>query len=202
MKTKILICTVFLALFLTACAGTAEPTATPVDVDAMKTTIAETIVAEMAQTATEVVESFTATPEPTATITLTPTLSITDTPDFAIIGSPTPKICDDMEFLGDVNVPDGEIKAPGEEFVKTWRVRNTAACTWSTGYTIVNAEYGELMGGVATALTAEVLPGAETEISILLKAPVALGTHSSFWRLKNNNGYTFGTVLTVVITVQ
>ena len=90
---------------------------------------------------------------------------------------------------------------PGQDFVKSWKVKNIGSCAWSTGYNIIYA-YGDKMGGQTTALTAEVLPNAEADISIPLKAPVKSGTYTGYWHLSSNNGYPFGTTLTVVIVVK
>ncbi len=198
MKIKICICTIISILLLTACSpgAAAQPTGTAIDMNAVATSIAGTVIANITEQAAE----FTPTLEPTATTALTSTPTITLTP--GITETPTEKICDDMVFLSDVTIPDNTVEAPGAEFVKTWKVKNIAACTWTTGYRIINAAYGDKMGGETTALTAEVLPDAEAEISMTLKAPTTPGKYSSFWRLSNNNGYTFGTVLTVVIVVQ
>lgn len=198
MKTKICVCAMFVVLLLTSCAGRQpEPTATPVDISAVQTSIVATVYAG----ATQTVEAFTPTPEPTEVPpTPTPTLGITDTPTPA--GTATEIICDNLEFMGDVTVPDGAAMTAGQEFIKTWKVKNTGSCTWTTGYNIINADYGEKMSGQTTALTAEVLPNTEVEISITLKAPNTPGTYSGYWRLANNNGYPFGTILTVVIIVE
>jgi hypothetical protein len=196
MKTKICIYTIFFLLLLTSCSpAPVEPTATPVDISAMQTAAVASFIAGMTQTAAV----YTATPELTATATITPTVSITETP--GITGTPTEVICDDLVFISDVTVPDGAIKTAGEEFVKTWKVKSTGSCTWTTGYNIIFA-YGEKLSGQTTALTTEVLPNAEAEISITLKAPLTAGEYKSFWRLANNNGSAFGTVLTVDIIVE
>lgn len=203
MKTKILICTILVSILLTACgAAPAQPTATPVDVDGIKTSVAATLFADAAGTATEIAAAITATPEATSTVTITPTSSIIETPTITI--TPTETMCDDMIFISDVTVPDNSAMSPGQEFVKTWKVKNTGACSWKTNYVIVYG-WGDpegQMSGQSTALTAEVLPNAEGEISINLKAPTPLGTYHGYWRLSNNNGYTFGTPLSVVIVVQ
>ncbi len=197
MKTKIYVCTILFLLLLTSCSGnTVAPTTTPVDIGAVQTAAVEAMFVSLTQT----VAAYTPTPEFTPTITLTPTLSFTETP--AITSTPTENICDNLVFISDATYPDGAVVTVGQEFVKTWKVKNTGSCTWTTGYRIINANYGEKMGGLPTALTAEVLPNTEAEISITLKAPSKPGTYSGYWRLTNNNGYTFGTILTVVILVQ
>jgi hypothetical protein len=88
----------------------------------------------------------------------------------------------------------------GQAFIKTWKVKNTGTCSWTTGYSLVYS-YGEKMDGAATPLTAVVAPNSDAEIAVNLKAPLKSGTYSGYWRLANNNGYAFGEIFTVVITV-
>jgi hypothetical protein len=162
----------------------------------VQTRAVETVVFAVTQTAA----AFTPTPLPLPTETpVPPTAAPTETATPA--GTPTQTVCDNMQFLGDSTIPDGTTMTPGQEFVKTWKVKNTGSCTWTTGYTIIYA-YGEKMGGQTTALTAEVLSDTEAEISITLKAPAQPGTYSGYWRMNSNNNYPFGTMLTVVIIVQ
>lgn len=136
---------------------------------------------------------------PIATETPVPTSIPADTATPA--STPTQAICNNLAFLTDVTIFDGTAMTPGQEFVKTWKVKNIGSCTWTTGYSL-NYAYGEKMGGQTTALTAEVLPNTEVDISVTLTAPTKAGTYSGYWRLNSNNGYPFGTFLTVVIIVQ
>lgn len=188
-----------LALFLAACGNAAmEPTATPVDVAAIQTAVVQTVMAQATQTAQA---QPTATPEPTSTPTETPTPPPTETPIPAPTLTPTPALCDDAIYVADVSVPDGTQMKPGQEFVKTWRVKNTGTCTWTRGYQIMWSYGDNRMSGQATALPREVQPGEEVDISLILKAPMQPGTYSGYWVLRNNNGYTFGQRLSVIITV-
>lgn len=199
MKIKIYICSILVLLLLSSCGSTTTaPTATPVDVNAIQTSVVETVVAA----ATQTVEAYTPTPEPTETIALTPTLSITETPTPpGITSTPTPIICNALEFLGDVTVPDGTTITAGEEFIKTWKVKNTGSCTWTKGYTVIFAYGDKQLTGQATPITNDVPPNTETEISVTFKAPLKAGNYSNYWRLADNNGTFFGTYLTVLITV-
>ncbi len=191
MKTKLSL--LLIASFLLASCSTAtpEPTATPVDIPALQTAAVSTVIADLT------VNAPTLTPSPLPTDTLTP--APTDTP--APTSAPTVALCDDSEFVADVSVPDGTEMTAGQEFVKTWRMKNTGSCTWTTGYTVVFA-YGERMGYQTISLPSEVLAGQEIEISVNLKAPATAGTYQGFFRMVNNNGYGFGKIMTVVIVVK
>jgi hypothetical protein len=191
---RILLC---LTLLLAACgSNVTEPTVTPVDVNALQTSVVQTIVADATRTAEALPSN---TPEPTLapTETITPAPTVSPTP----AGTPTLSTCDDAVFIADVSVPDGTQMNPGQEFVKTWKVRNTGSCTWTAGYQIVWSYGDNRMSGQSTALTVEVPPNAEAEISLNLAAPSAPGTYSGYWVLRNNNGFTFGQRLSVVIVV-
>jgi methionine-rich copper-binding protein CopC len=90
---------------------------------------------------------------------------------------------------------------PGQNFVKTWQIKNTGTCTWAAGYTLVYG-YGEKMNGKAVALTSDVAPGGTTEVSVNLTAPSKAGNYTAAWRMANANGYPFGAFVTVVIAVK
>lgn len=184
-----------LTFLLAACSNAAtEPTATPINVNAIQTAVVETVMAQATQTAQAVpTNTLEPSPQPTETPTETPTPQPTL--------SPTPGLCDDAIYVADVSVPDGTQMNPGQEFVKTWRVKNTGTCAWTRGYQIMWSYGDNRMGGQATALDSDVLPGQEVEISLTLKAPLTSGTYSGYWVLRNNNGFTFGERLSVIITV-
>jgi hypothetical protein len=192
MKTAHLASTLLIIVLLASCSGgSASPTPTPVDVNALQTAAVQTIVADITQTAA-------AQPTETVAPTETPVPVPTETPTPE--ATPTPQTCDNSAFINDASVPDGTVMSAGQEFLKNWKVKNTGTCSWTTGYRIVYS-YGEKMGGLPTALTAEIAPNADVEIAVKLKAPLKSGTYSGYWRLVNNNGYAFGEIFTVIITV-
>ena len=197
MKTlsKFAILLVF-ALLLAACGASqpTEPTPTQVDIEAIQTNAVQTVVAAVTQTAqaapTETPVPPTETPAPSATISPTPANSAT----------PTVNICNNSVFVSDVSVPDGAQITAGQKFVKTWKVQNTGSCNWTTAYTI-RYGYGDRMAGRDTYITAEVLPNQEVEISVELTAPTTPGTYRGYWVLFDNNAFSFGQYLSVIITV-
>lgn len=191
------------ASLLYACNSSApvEPT---VDVNAIHTFAAETVVAEFTQTARAVPPTSAATATnadtntPEATVPATETAIPTNNP---FESTPTDITCDDAKWTADVTVPDGTEMTPGQDFVKTWMVRNTGSCTWGTGYTIIHG-YDERLDGVAEPLTAAVAPGEEVEVSVRFRAPTTVGEHRSYWRMQNAAGSTFGEFLYVSIVVR
>jgi hypothetical protein len=196
MKKTLLTLALILSLLPAACApASTEPTATPVDINALQTAAVKTVVANVTLTADALPS---ATPSPSAPPTETPVPAPSETPTPA--GTPTLTTCDDALWIADISIPDGTQLTAGQDFVKTWKVKNTGSCTWKPGYQIILA-YGDRMNGQSTALTSEVPANTEVELSVNLRAPDKAGTYNGYWTLRNNNGYNFGQRLSVIITV-
>ena len=191
------------ATLLCACGPKAsvEPT---VDVNAIHTFAAETVAAEFTQTARAVPPTSAATATgattetPEATALPTETAVPTNNP---FESTPTAITCDNAIWVADVTVPDGTEMTPGQDFVKTWMVKNTGSCTWGTGYTLIHG-YDEKLDGIAEPLTNAVAPGEEVEVSVRFRAPSGVGEHRSYWRMQNAGGSAFGEFLYVAIVVR
>ncbi|MFN2299491.1 MAG: NBR1-Ig-like domain-containing protein [Anaerolineales bacterium] len=180
-----------LAAFLSACAS-GEPTLS--DREASITAAALTA----ARTVTTVVPSPTPSPTPNTTPTVTPTgmatRSATKPP--VVIGP----LCDDAVYVSDVTIPDGTVIDPGDEFIKTWRMKNTGTCEWTTDYAIAFVS-GNAMDGQDTALEVSVEAGEEVDISVKLAGPETPGTYTGNWRLQNASGAPFGELVFVQIVI-
>lgn len=105
--------------------------------------------------------------------------------------TPTGSCVPDAEFDADITIPDDTVLAPGEEFTKTWRIRNTGTCTWNSRYSLVFAGQ-TLMGPFVRVPLPITLAGRTADISIDLVAPTRPGTYSSVWRLVTPEGTRFG----------
>ena len=193
-----------MTILLAACAPATpiEPTA---DVNAVRTSAANTVVAEFTLTAA----AFSPTPEP-ATETPTPELP-TETPTITFATDPTQialgtpgELCDNMTYDDatiDVTIIDGTIMTPGQEFVKTWKIKNSGSCSWGEGYGLVFS-YGERMDGQPVPFDVLVGVGDEIDVSVNFKAPTAIGEYTSAWQMANAAGVTFGKAVFVKIVVQ
>jgi hypothetical protein len=200
---KRVITLITLASLLYACGPTAplEPT---VDVDAIHTFAAETVIAEFTQTAQAIPPTVAATATQDASLTPEATVQPTDTAvptNNPFEATPTDITCDDAIWVSDVTVPDGTQMTPGQDFVKTWKIKNTGSCTWGTGYTLIHG-YDEKLDGIAEPLTTAVAPGEEVEVSVRFKAPTNAGEHRSYWRMQNALGSAFGEFFYVSIVVR
>lgn len=200
-----------LAILVAACAPATPIEPTP-DVNAIRTSAAVTVIAEFTLTAA----AFTPTSAPP---TETPTLSIpTETATAILATDPTQvalgtpgAICDNYGFnltTLDVTIPDGTPMTAGQEFTKTWKIRNTGICTWDTDYQAIfsySSPPNEDMDAQPIPLTALVAPGQEVDISVQFKAPSTAGEYTSYWQMVNAAGIPFGTkdfILIVKIVVQ
>ena len=204
-----------LLLVLSAC-GTKSSTPDTASVDAIYTQAASTVEAKLTQTAS----MFTKTPEVTptsgeiSTLAATQTPLITNTPEITATTlllntqvPPTQASCDNMAYVDDVTIPDNSPVAPGSKFVKTWKVRNNGQCTWTTNYRLIYgwaANWPEIVASPPgyVLLTKSVEPGAEYDVSVTLTAPVKSGVYLAAFRLQNDKGYNFGTILYVQFQVN
>ena len=204
MKPKHISLTILLALLFAACAPKATPMPTP-DISAISTAAAKTVIAEISATAAaaaSLTPLASPTSEPSAeapTVTVTMTVGVLTTP--GILGTPL-GLCADAVFVSDVTVPDGSVMTPGQEFLKTWKVRNTGDCTWGAGYTIVYGGYNDKMSGAPAALATTVIPNQEVDVSVQFKAPTKAGEYLSAWRMANPSGYAFGQFFFIKIVVR
>ena len=206
MKLKLTITVLFLALLLAACGGGASTQAsepTP-DVAVVRTSAAGTVVSQFTLTAaaftpTILLPTDTSVPDATATATLPVVAQVTN-----LSGTPE-ALCDSLTFnpaTVDVNVPDNTPMTPGQDFIKTWKVKNNGACEWGPGYVLAYAGYEDQMSGQFVALTDVVLPGEEVDVSVQFKAPSDAGTYLSAWQMRNPAGITFEEIIFVKILVQ
>ena len=122
--------------------------------------------------------------------TLVPTKAPTATQNPTSTFVPIP--CDRADFIADVTIPDNSVISPGSTFTKTWRLKNSGSCAWTTNYKLVYSS-GQQMGGAAsTALPGNVNPGQTIDLSVAMTAPSTSGTQQGYWRLQNASGGAFG----------
>lgn len=129
-----------------------------------------------------------------ATMTPAYTLIPTKAPTYTLVSTSTfvPIPCDRADFIADATIPDNTYIAPGTTFTKTWTLKNSGSCTWTTGYTLVFASGNQMGGQTVTSLPGNVLPGQSINVSVNLTAPSTAGTHQGYWRLQNAGGGAFG----------
>ena len=205
MKLKLLVVMIFIAMLMAACGASSTPGAEPTpDVAAVRTSAASTVVSQFTLTAaaftpTPSLPTETSGPEATATVTLPPLAQVTNAEGTTVA------LCDSLSIdpvTVDVNIPDGTTMTPGQDFVKTWKVKNNGSCPWGAGYKLVYAGYADDMSGQFQPLTGVIQPGQEVEVSVQFQAPDAAGEYLSAWQMENPSGVTFPEIIFVKILVQ
>ena len=209
MPRKLIWVAALITVLISACGSAATPGTEPTpDVAVVRTSAASTVVSQFTLTAA----AFTPTPSEAAAETSVPQATATATGPTTTATVPIAQVtdasgtvialCDSLEFVADVNVPDDTNMAPGQDFLKTWRVKNTGSCPWEAGYELVYAGYADEMNGQAQALTQVVQPGQEVELSVQFQAPDEIGEYLSAWQMSNPAGVTFPEAIFVKIIVQ
>lgn len=204
MKTRSSVYMLMIVFLLAACAPATPIEPTP-DIMAIRTSAANTVVAEFTLTAaafTPTSQPPTETPMPEVP-TETPTTAFSTDPTQIALGTPG-VLCDNLSFDNatvDVTILDGTAMTPGQEFVKTWKIKNIGSCAWGDGYRLTFS-YGERMDGQPIPLGTVVQVGQEVDISVSFKAPTAIGEYTSAWQMANAAGVTFGKAVFVKIIVQ
>jgi hypothetical protein len=181
---KILAVVGALALLLPAC-GSSE-----LQESAIATSVAQTV--QAGESLTEVASMPTATritETPRTEMTITPASTLTSTP--GSVSAPADPNCAKASLVSE-NPPDRTLLTPGEYFWKTWTLQNTGTCTWTTAYKLVFWDGDRLGSSISYALPDDVAPGASTDISIYLQAPITGGTFTGFWRIKTPWESNFG----------
>jgi hypothetical protein len=98
---------------------------------------------------------------------------------------------DNGSFVADITIPDDTGAAPGVQFVKTWRIKNTGKSTWTSAYALVPID-GDHMGSPdSIPMPTQVRPGETVDISVTLTAPTKPGSYKTFFRLRNASGQYF-----------
>lgn len=174
---------VSIALTIAACGNSTETD------PSISTAVALTVAAQNAQQATPTADPTTHTPTLSPAPTLTPFATLV--PPTLPSGSSKYAACMKANYVGQT-VPDGIIMKPGTQFIQTWHILNSSACTWDTTYKIIFWD-GNLMGGALEYNFPQVAaPGKVVDVPLVLTAPSDEGTYESYWMFKAPDGTIFG----------
>ncbi|MBV6395886.1 MAG: hypothetical protein HFACDABA_01473 [Anaerolineales bacterium] len=212
----------FVVLWILAACGARETPAPTLDINLISTQAAQTVAAQITQTAAALptatvpptnTQAIAAPASPSGLNTVTPGLPAINTP--FILASPTltllPQatvtgaLCNNSAFVADVGVQDKTVIKPGRAFVKGWLVQNTGFCSWTIGY------YLRRVGGntdfnappYTIQLASQIVaPGQIAEITLHMTAPKLPGLYEARYQLYSNLEIPFGTGLTASIEVK
>lgn len=84
---------------------------------------------------------------------------------------------------------DGTRVAPGQNFTKTWTIRNSGTTTWNSTYRLRWVSGSTLSNHADTPVGATVQPGGTYTFSVAMTAPSS-GNHREDWKLINGGGST------------
>ncbi len=180
-KTQIFTVLTILALTLSACGSASNQSI-------IATSVAMTVQAQNSQP-TATLQDITDTPS----VPTPPTAEATKAPPTA---PPTSSgnvsgTCASASLVSET-VPDGTIIAPGAQFTKTWRIKNTGTCAWDSTWKLVFVS-GDLMGGAYIYnFPQPAQPDETVDVPIVLTAPQQNGTYKGDWQLQSPWGGTFG----------
>ncbi len=122
---------------------------------------------------------------------------VTPTAEMASAGGGAVAECLDASYVADVTIPDNTQLDNGEEFEKTWRVRNAGTCAWPED-TVLAFSSGERMDAPDSAEVGSVEAGGQVDVTAKMKAPADAGRYTGVWQMKTADGF-FGGNLSVVI---
>jgi len=180
-----------LVLVLSACNGKDEEEANMIITQALQT--AEAQLTQAALAIPTQTETLVPSPTPEPTETLIPTATSTTAPDTSYSAAAAVSSCDVAGFVDDVTIPDGTVFEPGEEFTKTWELRNDGSCTWTTDYQIVFYSGSSMDSDTPVDITSgSVAPGDSIDISVDMVAPDDDGSYTGYYILQNASGANFG----------
>lgn len=209
MKTMMLSIAATLMLALLAACGTANPpaaTAAPTqDLNALRTEVAATVLAQCAQScALTPLATFAATntPQPTATEAGTATATVDPTSGTGTIltGTPGSATGDQAKWVSQ-SIQDGTRFAPNEAFNMTWTLRNVGVTTWTDGYRL-RFYSGNVMGAPnEIALDRDVAPNETIDITINMRAPATAGRYRTDWVMSTETLYNFNEPVFLEIVV-
>ncbi|MBE9523922.1 MAG: hypothetical protein IMY76_02410 [Chloroflexi bacterium] len=153
------------------------------------TVAAQTVAARMSETGTDAAP---ATQQPVQN-TASPVETQTPTTARNTL-SPSPvSDCDHITWGADITIPDGTTLNPGQVFTKTWQLKNSGTCNWTSDYALVFVSGDAMQAPAYVQVTSNsIAPGQKAEISITLVAPTDDGEYQGFYKLRNADGTNFG----------
>ena len=100
--------------------------------------------------------------------------------------------CYSSRWTGDESVPDGTVFDPGDNFVKTWTLRNAGTCDWPPDTRMVFEDGDQLDGPDSVKLNKTVETGDKITVEVPMEAPSSDGDYTGVWRLTAPDGTKMG----------
>lgn len=195
-----------ISMLMAACVPTATPAPT-VDVNALYTQAAVTMIAQLTQNAPTITPTVppTATPAVTATLAALPTLAgvLPTLPPLATSTSIASATGDKALYVTQSPADNTSVKT-NQTFNIIWRLRNTGTTTWNNQYTYRFYSASNKIPTSANGynLTQSVPPNTEVELKAVATAPGSPGTYDTRWVITNAEGVNFSSFDLTINVVQ
>ena len=195
-----------ISMLLAACGPTVTPAPT-VDVNALYTQAAVTMIAQLTQNAPTITPTVpaTATPAVTATLAALPTLPgvLPTLPPLATSTSIASASGDKALYVTQSPSDNTSVKT-NQTFNIIWRLRNTGTTTWNNqyAYRFYSASNKIPTSANGYNLTQSVAPNAEVELKVVATAPGTPGTYDTRWVITNAEGVNFSSFDLTINVVQ
>jgi hypothetical protein len=196
-----------ISIVMAACTPTPTPAPT-VDVNALYTQAAVTMIAQLTQNAPTITPTVPATntPAPSATpLGLIPTLPglLPTLPPLATSTGIASATGDKALYVTQSPSDNTSVKT-NQTFNIIWRLRNTGTTTWNTQYVY---RYYSASNKIPTSangynLPQTVAPNQEVELKVVATAPSSAGTYDTRWVITNPEGVNFASFDLTVNVVQ
>lgn len=174
------------ALLITSCGESTDTQS------AIQTSVAETVAAQAPTAAPATEGAPAATSIPTQTPFATPLTPVAFLSPTAASGPGSKAECAKASLQEDGPPVDGKIFKPGDQFTKTWYIKNESTCVWDTSYKIIFWDGDLLGGGYVYNLPQVTGPGQAVPVSLVLIAPATPGTYRSEWKLQTPDNINYG----------
>ena len=112
-----------------------------------------------------------------------------------------PNCTNELYYLEDLTIPDGEVVTAGSIIEKKWSVRNSGTCNWNETYT-VRLINGPDLGAASPRPLIPSRSGTDAVIEIDFTAPDQPGNYISTWQAFNSTGEPFGDYFSIEINVS
>lgn len=195
-----------ISMLMAACGPTATPEPT-VDVNALYTQAAVTMIAQLTQNAPTITPTVppTATPAVTATLAALPTLAgvLPTLPPLATSTSIASATGDKALYVTQSPADNTSVKT-NQTFNIIWRLRNTGTTTWNNQYAYRFYAAANKLPTSANGynLTQSVPPNTEVELKAVATAPGTPGTYDTRWVITNAEGVNFASFDLTINVVQ
>ncbi len=127
-----------------------------------------------------------------------PTAAPTAVPPTGVPPTPTTPPCRYVATFISETVKDGTQLLPGQQFNKSWTVRNDGNCAWNRAFALMHID-GERMAPVAGIQVPDTPPGGTVALTVAMTAPGQPGPHGGRWQLRTPQSVAFGPYLSVNI---